>query len=244
MMSGQTTSVILIIGYVALIAVLGYYFWLGLTTITFSEILQSSRESKWIIATYTDFTATLVSFVLPYFWNHHCTRGGSFGLRLLWTIVIVGATNCVTLVYLIWTLVEGGLDDPKERLLGYRGNNGRTRGGIRWALVWFAGIIIVYAGVTIWAAVGEPFGEGTAKLKKDPWALATFVDLLVGFAIFSTIVALRETSWAVWAAWTVAVVIIGGGVAALYSLLIMLEAAKTGESFGKVLLTPKTNGYV
>ena len=210
---------------------------------TLSSTMAGFKESPWIATVYTDISVTWLAFILPYIWCHHYSRDGNPWIRFLIILSPLVIGNVGVAGYLLYTLLSRD-SSAKDSLFGSRNYSSRTSDGIRWPIFWFGGLALLYAAVTLYAIITEPLGQGWAAIKKDSIAYSTFIDLLCGIAIFSTLVAVREETLGSWLGWTVAISVVGGGVAALYSLLVMLEAARKNEHFGKVFLTPKGSEFI
>jgi hypothetical protein len=85
--------------------------------------------------------------------------------------------------------------------------------------------LVAMTGVLIYGfAVGDFNGEGR-QLLSMPWGIVSFVDLYVGFALFSGWIVFRERSWPHSLIWVALVMVLGFLAASLYVLLALRSSS-------------------
>ncbi len=72
--------------------------------------------------------------------------------------------------------------------------------------------------------VNGNFGEDGAELLVNPWGLVSFVDLYVGFALFSMWIAFREKNILSAVLWIILMMVLGFFTASLYMLIALYQS--------------------
>lgn len=72
--------------------------------------------------------------------------------------------------------------------------------------------------------VSGNFGKDGSELLKNPWGIVSFVDLYVGFALFSTWIAFREKNIMVASLWIILMMVLGFFTGSLYVLLALYRS--------------------
>lgn len=72
--------------------------------------------------------------------------------------------------------------------------------------------------------INGDFAKDGAALLANPWGLVSFVDLYVGFALFSVWIAFRETNTPTVVVWLLLMVVLGFFTASLYMLIALYQS--------------------
>ncbi|MFH5836248.1 DUF1475 family protein [Proteiniclasticum sp. C24MP] len=87
----------------------------------------------------------------------------------------------------------------------------------------FIGMVAMTAVLVFGFTQGSFFEDGGALLK-NPWGVVSFVDLYVGFTLFSMWIAFREKNILLMAAWILAMMILGFFAGALYVFIHLVKS--------------------
>jgi len=91
-------------------------------------------------------------------------------------------------------------------------------------IVSFLGLLAM-TGVLFYGFTVGDFGQDGGELLRNPWGVVSFVDLYVGFFLFSLWIGFREKSVVVAIIWIILMMVLGFFTASLY-LLIALYRSK------------------
>ena len=91
-------------------------------------------------------------------------------------------------------------------------------------IIGWLGVIAMTAALLNGFIVGD-FARDGGELLANPWGLVSFVDLYVGFALFSIWIAFRETKVMVAVIWIILMMVLGFFTGAVY-LLVALYTSK------------------
>ena len=97
------------------------------------------------------------------------------------------------------------------------------------AIAWIG--LLAMSGALCYALAAGHFYVDGSRLLKDPWGLATVVDVYVGFALFSCWVAWRETRVTKTVIWIVLIMLGGNLVSAIYVLSALRSSRGRVEHF-------------
>lgn len=100
-------------------------------------------------------------------------------------------------------------------------------------VLWFAAVLLVMLGVTIWASLQENVVTAFARLARDPWGLATLCDAYFAFLAVGGWIAWREGPWPVGILWLIAILLLGNFAIALYVLLALRREGSIDGLFRK-----------
>lgn len=87
----------------------------------------------------------------------------------------------------------------------------------------FSGILAMTAVLFFGFTQGDFFEDGGALLR-NPWGIVSFVDLYVGFVLFSMWIAFRERNILVMVLWIAAIMILGFFAGALYIFIHLVQS--------------------
>ncbi len=91
--------------------------------------------------------------------------------------------------------------------------------------------LLAMTSVLIFGFTTGDFGNDGRALLANPWGIVSFVDLYVGFAIFSIWIVYREKSIGVAAMWVVLMMVLGFFTGALYTLIALYRSQGDWKKF-------------
>lgn len=91
-------------------------------------------------------------------------------------------------------------------------------GSVRLLKIWYVVVLVTMLGLIVWASSHDNVFAGFARLAKDPWGLATLFDCEFAFIAIGLWIGHRERSAAKGAVWTLAIMLLGNPVIAIYVL--------------------------
>lgn len=93
-----------------------------------------------------------------------------------------------------------------------------------------AGVLVMTA-VLIYGFTAGDFRQDGSKLLQNPWGVVSFVDLYVGFALFSAWIVDREKSFVRSLVWVILMLLLGFLTAGLYALAAIYSSKGDWQKF-------------
>ena len=91
--------------------------------------------------------------------------------------------------------------------------------------------VLSMAAVLIYGFTQGNFSQDGGALLANPWGVVSFVDLYVGFAIFSIWIVYREKSVGAAAIWVILMMVLGFFTGALYTLIALYKSQGDWHKF-------------
>ena len=91
--------------------------------------------------------------------------------------------------------------------------------------------LLSMATVLVYGFTQGDFGQDGSALLANPWGVVSFVDLYVGFALFSIWIVFREKSLGIAAIWVILMMVLGFFTGALYTLIALYKSQGDWHKF-------------
>jgi hypothetical protein len=112
---------------------------------------------------------------------------------------------------------------------------------IRTFLIFPILVLVAMIGVTTWAGVEKPIGEGFRLLLAERWGIATLFDAYFGFLTFYAWVFYKDRSVVARVGWLAAILAFGNIAMAIY-LIREIRRLPPGAGFADLLRRPEGTG--